>query len=406
MTLCAETIQQAAVHARTAIRNTVIRTPLVHSPTFSRMFGGEIYLKLENLQKTGSFKIRGAANKLFRIREQIGPGGVVAASAGNHAQGVALAARNAGIASTIVMPEWASISKQEATRGYGGSLVVFGRTVEESLLKAAELSAEGRIFIHPFDDADIIAGQGTVALEMFEDLKDIDMILAPVGGGGLISGIAAVAKAIRPGVKVIGVQAAVCPSAVESLRNGRPTKLAEAPVSVADGISVKQPGNLTFELIRKYTDDIVLAGEDDIAAAMLMLLERKKILAEGAGAVPLAALLNGSVRAVPGSKTVLVISGGNLDSPLLGRILSKGMVKNGRIMRFQVYLKDIPGSLSQLLNRIAELKANVLHIYHDRNVKGIPINISCVELELETRSYDHIDEIQQELQTAGYLPSR
>lgn len=401
MTLCAETVRQAAVQARTAISNTVVRTPLVHSPTFSRMFGGEIYLKLENLQKTGSFKIRGAANKLFKIREQIGPGGVVAASAGNHAQGVALAARHAGVASTIVMPEWASISKQEATRGYGGSLVIFGRNVEESLQKAGELAQEGRIFIHPFDDADIIAGQGTVALEMFEELKDIDTILAPIGGGGLISGISAVAKAIRPGVKVIGVQAAVCPSAFESLRNGKLTKV-EAEVSVADGISVKQPGNLTFDFIQKYADDVVLVGEDHIAAAILMLLERKKILAEGAGAVPLAALLNGSVRVPPGSKTVLVISGGNLDSPLLGRIISKGMVKNGRIMRFRVHLKDIPGSLSQLLDRIADLKANVLHIYHDRNVKGIPINISCVELELETRSSDHIDEIYLELQTAGY----
>ncbi len=402
VTLCSETVRQAAVQARSAICHTVIRTPLVHSPTFSRMFGGEIYLKLENLQKTGSFKIRGAAHKLFKIRDQIGPGGVVAASAGNHAQGVALAARHAGVASTIVMPEWASISKQEAARGYGGSLVIFGRNVEESLQKAKELAQEGRIFIHPFDDADIIAGQGTVALEMFEDLKDIDMILVPVGGGGLISGIAAVAKAIRPGVKVIGVQAAVCPSAVESLRNGRLTKVTDAPVSVADGISVKQPGNLTFEFIRKYADEVVLAGEDHIAAAILMLLERKKILAEGAGAVPLAALLNGSVPVLPGSRTVLVISGGNLDSPLLGRIISRGMVKNGRIMRFRVHLKDIPGSLSRLLGRIADLKANVLRIYHDRNVKGIPINISCVELELETRSSDHIDEIHRELQAAGY----
>ncbi len=393
-----ETIQQAT----NIIKDIVIRTPLVHSPTFSRMFGGDIYFKLENLQKTGSFKIRGAAHKLLKCREEIGPKGVVAASAGNHAQGVALAAKQAGIPSTIVMPEWASISKQEATRGYGGNLVIAGTSVEESLQKAQELALEGKTFIHPFDDPDIIAGQGTIALEIFEDLKDADMILAPIGGGGLISGIAAAAKSVRPDIRVIGVEAAVCPSALLSYQKGKVTKLEQSGLSIADGITVKQVGNNNFEIIRKYVDEVVLVEEEQIAAAILMLLERKKILAEGAGAVTLAALLNGAVVIPPGSKAVLLVSGGNLDSPLLGRIINKGMVTHGRIMRVRVNLSDTPGSLSGLLAFVASLKANVLHIYHDRNVKDIPINVSCVNLELETRSNNHINEIHLGLKAAGY----
>lgn len=396
--ITSEKIQQAA----NIIKNIVTRTPLVHSPTISRMFGGEIYLKLENLQKTGSFKIRGAAYKLIKCQEEIGPGGVVAASAGNHAQGVALAAKKAGISSTIVMPEWASISKQEATRAYGGNLVIAGQTVEESLQKARELAQEGKMFVHPFDDPDIIAGQGTIALEIFDDLKDPDMIIVPIGGGGLISGIAAAAKSVNPNVRIIGAEAAVCPSALVSYEKGKVTKVELSELSIADGITVKQVGDANFEIIREYVDEVVLVQEEQIAAAILMLLERKKILAEGAGAVPLAALLNGAVVIPPECKTVLLISGGNLDSPLLGRIISKGMVTNGRIMRVRINLSDTPGSLAGLLALVARLKANVLHIYHDRNVKDIPINVSCVDLELETRSNAHIDEIHRGLRVAGY----
>ena len=392
-----ENIQDAAK----IIRDTVIRTPLVHSPTFSRMFGGSVYLKLENLQKTGSFKIRGASHKLLRHQGDIPPGGVVAASAGNHAQGVALAAKQAGIPATIVMPEWASISKQEATRSYGGEVRLAGQNLAETLDTAKSLAQEGKTFVHPFDDADIIAGQGTIAQEIFEDLIDTDMILVPIGGGGLISGVAAAAKTIRPNVRVIGVEAAVCPSAFESLREGEAIKVA-SELSIADGITVRQVGELNFEMIRKYVDEVVLVEEEHIAAAILMLLERKKTLAEGAGAVPLAALLNGAVKIPAGKKAVLLISGGNLDSPLLGRIIGKGLVTNGRIMRVRVHLSDTPGSLSQLLSLVARLKANVLHIYHDRHAKRIPINVSCVELELETRSDDHIEEICCELRTGGY----
>jgi threonine dehydratase len=392
-----EKVQQAA----RMIQGKVIRTPLVHSPSLSRMFGGEIYLKLENLQKTGSFKIRGATYSILTNKQKIGPNGVVAASAGNHAQGVALAARQALIPATIVMPEWASITKQEATRSYGGEVVIAGQSLWESLKKAEEMALEGKTFIHPFDDPDIITGQGTIALEILEDLKETDMIIVPVGGGGIISGIASTVKSIRPEVKVVGVQSVACPSAYESCRRGK-IKRVDSEQSIADGISVKQVGKLNFDIIRKSVDDVVLVEEDQIAAAILLLLERKKILAEGAGAVSLAALLGGSMTVPQGSKVVLLISGGNVDSSLLGRIISQGLLKNGRIMRFRVRLADTPGSLAKLLNLISGLKANVLHIFHDRNVRGLPIYVTRVDLELETRGPAHVDEIARELNMAGY----
>jgi len=382
----------------------VIRTPLVYSPTFSRMFGADIYLKLENLQKTGSFKIRGATYKILSNLDKIGSGGVVAASAGNHAQGVALAAKQAGIPATIVMPEWASISKQEATRGYGGKVIIEGQNVGESLEIAKKLSLEGKTFIHPFDDSDIITGQGTIALEIFEDLPDVDMIIVPIGGGGLISGIALAAKSIKPEVKIIGVQAAVCPSAYESLQKGRAMSVDLKP-SIADGISIKQIGDLNFEIIRKNVDNVVLVEEKQIAAAILMLLERKKVLAEGSGAVPLAALMNKSISLSQKSKVILLISGGNVDSPLLDRIIKKGLIKSGRIARLRFQLDDIPGALAKLLAHVARLKANVLHVYHERNQKDLPINLTHVELELETRGASHLAEVIRTLQEAGYIMS-
>jgi threonine dehydratase len=383
------------------IRPHIIHTPLVHSPTLSKMFDSDIYLKLENLQKTGSFKIRGAAYKIFSRRAEIRSGGVVAASAGNHAQGVALAASRAGLPATIVMPEWASISKQEATCNYGGQVILWGKSIGESLEKAKEIAAEGKTFIHPFDDVDIITGQGTLGLEILADLPDTRMILAPVGGGGLISGIALAAKALSSGVQVIGVQAGACPSAAEALHRGH-VKTVRSQPSIADGISVRQIGELTFEILRSCVDRIALVDEAGIAGAILMLLERKKILAEGAGAVPLAALLNGAVTAPRGGKLVLVISGGNVDSPLLGRILHQGLLKNGRIMRVQVQLDDTPGSLARLLSLVARQKANVLHIYHDRNVMNVPLFVTSVSLELETRGAPHIAEVFEEIQQAGY----
>ena len=325
----------------------------------------------------------------------------MAASAGNHAQGVALAARQALIPATIVMPEWASITKQEATRGYGGEVVIEGQSLKECIKKAQQMALEGKTFIHPFDDTDIIVGQGTMALEILEDLKQTDMIVVPIGGGGIISGIASTVKSIRPEVKVIGVQSAACPSAYESYRSGKITSV-DSHHSIADGISVKQVGDLNFDIIKKCVDDVVLVEEDQIAAAILLLLERKKILAEGAGAVPLAALLNGSVTVPRGSRVVLLISGGNVDSPLLGRILSQGLLKSARIMRIRVRLTDAPGSLVQLLDLISGLKANILHVYHDRRARNLPLYVTRVDLELETRGPDHVEKIAHKLNMAGY----
>jgi threonine dehydratase len=390
-------IQKAAA----SLKNSILRTPLVHSPSLSRIFGGEIFLKLENLQKTGAFKIRGATYKLHKHRDQIGPGGVVAASAGNHAQGVALAARQLGVPATIVMPEWVSISKEESTRSYGGEVVIAGKSIGETLAEARRVADTGKLFIHPFDDRDIIIGQATVGVEILEDLPTPDLLVVPIGGGGLISGIAAAARAMSPETRIVGVQSAECPSAYEALMQGRITEV-EGRSSIADGISVRTVGQQTFAIMRECIEEVVLAEEDQIAAAILLLLEKEKILAEGAGATPLAAVMNGAVKIPRGGRTVLVVSGGNVDSPLLGRIINQGLLKDGRVMRVRVRMADVPGSLARLLALVAGLKANVLHIYHDRRVRGMPLYVTHVELELETRGPAHLKEIETALVAAGY----
>jgi threonine dehydratase len=388
-------------NAARTIGGRVTRTPLIHSATFSKLVGAHVYLKLENLQKTGSFKLRGATYKLLRHSDAIGSRGVVAASAGNHAQGVALAARQAGIPATIVMPLGASISKQEATRGYGGEVILRGHNLEESLQTALELTQTGKVLIHPFDDPDIITGQGTIGLEILEDVPDADVVFVPIGGGGLIAGIASAIKAIRPQTRIIGVQAAACPSAHESIQAGRVVRV-EAHKSIADGLAVKQVGNINFEIIRETVDEVVVVQEEQIAAAILMLLERKKVLAEGAGAITLAALLQGAALVPKDGKVVLVISGGNVDSSLLGRVLRQGLFRTGRVMRISVRLDDVPGALAGLLAHIARHQANVLQIDHDRSLLELPISVSRVELELETRGPEHVQEIIADLMQAGY----
>lgn len=392
-----EDIRQAAHR----LGDKVLRTPLIYSPSLSERFNAHIYLKLENLQKTGSFKIRGATNKILAERNAIGPAGVVAASAGNHAQGVALAATQAGLPAAIVMPEWASISKQEATRSYGGQVIISGQNVGESLDKARDLARNGAMFVHPYDDPMVIAGQGTIGLEILDALADADLVLVPVGGGGLIAGIATAVRAIRPAARVVGVQAAACPGAAQAFAEGRRVTVG-GQSSIADGISVKQIGQMTFEIMRRQVESVLTVDEAQIASAILMLLERKKVLAEGAGAVSLAALLAGAIKISEGSKVVLVISGGNLDSPLLGRIISQGLVKHGRIMRFGIQLDDTPGSLARLLTLVADLKANVLRIYHDRYVRNQPLYKTRVELELETRGIEHMVAVAAGLKEAGY----
>lgn len=379
----------------------VLRTPLVRSATFSRMAGADVYLKLECFQTGGSFKVRGATYKLILRRGEIGPGGVVAASAGNHAQGVALAAEAAAVPATIVMPVWASMGKQEATRSYGAEVILAGESLAESISIAKDMAEDGRTFIHPYDDPDIMAGQGTIGLEILEDLCDPDVVVVPVGGGGLVGGIASAIKAVRPQTKIVGVQAAACPSALQSLREGRRVTV-EARRSIADGISVKEIGEANYPIIRDHLHEVVLVEEEEIARAVLALLERKKVLAEGAGAAPLAALLSSKFEVPKGGKVVLVVSGGNLDPPLLERVIRQGLLNNGRIMRFSACIDDVPGSLSRLLGLVAERGGNVLSIHHARGGRGLSLFKTRVEVEVETRSFDQIEDIAEALKAKGY----
>lgn len=389
------TIQQAARR----IDGQVIRTPLVYSPAFSAMTGAEVYLKLETMQKSGSFKVRGAVNRILVSRSAIGPLGVVAASAGNHAQGVAVAAALAGVPAAIVMPEWVSIQKQQATRGYGAEVILQGRTLEESLDAALERAREGRFFIHPYDDPEVIAGQGTVGLEVIEDLPETDLIVVPVGGGGLIAGVATAARSMRPGIRVVGVEAEACPCARLALETGCPVTVTPK-ATIADGIRVGAVGRSTYPIIRDLVERIVCVDEDEIAAAILLLLDRKKVLAEGAGAAPLAALLAGKIGARAGERIVLVISGGNLDAPLLGRLVRRGMIREGRILRFSVCLPDIPNELARMLAIIAEFRGNILHLRHVRG--GGELLSSEVEVEVETAGHDHARQIVEALQRHDY----
>ncbi len=353
------------------------------------------------LQRTGSFKVRGALVRLHGSRDQIGPGGVVAASAGNHAQGVALAARQLGLPATIVMPECAPISKQVATRHYGGRVVLHGRTVADALDRARELAAQGLTFVHPFDDPLVVAGQGTLGLEVCEQLAAFDEVWLPVGGGGLAAGVATAVKALRPGVRVVGVQSEACPSAVAAWAAGHPVTL-DPGQSLADGIRVPRVGDRAFPLLRERLDEVVTVPETAILMTVVELLERKKLVAEGAGAAALAALLNAHPARVSNRRVVVIVSGGNLDLSTLGRILEQGLMRTGRIARFAVVLDDVPGALAGLLSVLAREGANVLHIVHDRLSPQLPVGRTRVEADLETRSGEHRDRVARALREAGF----
>jgi threonine dehydratase len=386
--------------AQKRIRKVIFQTPMLYSDAISKMAGKEVFLKLENLQKTGSFKIRGAYYKLSQLNPSVRKRGVVAASAGNHAQGVAYASSLLGIRSTIVMPEGASIAKQMATRSYGGEVILFGQDMDESLQHAKQLEEKGSYFVHPFDDERVIAGQGTIGLEILEEVPGVEAIVVPIGGGGLISGIATIVKKRRPEVKIVGVQAAHAPSAFYSWKKKEIVE-AEVKPTLADGIALRRVGESTFPIIERKVDDIITVEEDEIASAILMLMERKRVVAEGAGAAPLAALLSRPGR-IKGRKVVLVISGGNIDVNLLDRIIEKGLSQTGRVVRFGVVLRDAPGALAKLSSLVAEYKANILHIIHERVASDIPIGSSKVILVLETRGPEHIREIKRGLKKRGY----
>lgn len=387
--------------AQTRQSGLVLRTPLIYSHTLSRTSGRQVFLKLENLQTTGSFKLRGAMNRLKLLQERGEGDKVVAASAGNHAQGVALAAATLGLAATIVMPQGASISKQLATRGYGAELVLFGQDLSQALERARTLEAEGYIFIHPYDDPEVIAGQGTLGLEILEDLPEVDTVVVPVGGGGLAAGTALALKERKPQVQVIGVQAAQVPSLAAALKKGVPTAVAARP-TLADGIQVPMVGRHPLPLLQKYLSDAVLVSETEIAQALLFLLEGKKVLAEGAGAVATAAYLGPLTSRNLGKQVALVVSGGNIDIPLLERVVPRALLERGRLLTLRVALSDHPGSLGRLTSLLGEQGANILHLFHDRLGRQLPLDYTRVELNLETRGPEHSEGVLRSLRAAGY----
>ena len=376
-------------------------TPLVFSRSLSEMTGCQVYLKMENLQKTGSFKVRGAYAKIAGLSAAERKAGVFAASAGNHAQGVAFAARKFRVRSTIVMPQSSSIAKLLATQSYGARTILWGQSFEEAFQRARELALQRRgTFIHAFDDRAVMAGQGTIALEILDALPQVDAVLVPVGGGGLLAGISTALKETRARIRVLGVEAAGAASLALSRRAGHRVTLSRIH-TLADGIALKSVGRLTYPILKKYVDDVVTVREDSIARAITLLLERKKVVVEGAGAVPLAALLEG-VPSLRGKKVVLVLSGGNIDITLLDRIIEKGLVTSGRLMRVEVELQDVPGALSGLTHLIAEGRANILQISHDRLSQNVPLGSTKVDLALETRGPDHMQEILKILASKGY----
>ena len=387
--------------AKERLQGVILHTPLVYSQTLSRWGGREVFLKLENLQTTGSFKLRGAVNRLTLMQARGEGDRVVAASAGNHGQGVAWAATHVGLKATIVMPRGASITKQLACRGYGADLVLEGQNITEALIKAEELVAQGFVFIHPFDDLEVMAGQGTLGLEILEDLPQVDTVVLPVGGGGLAAGTALALKERSPRVRVIGVQTAQVPSLAAARERGEPVPVPIKP-TLGDGIQVGQTGRLTFPYLQKYLDDLVLVGENDIAQAILVLLENKKVLAEGAGAVPTAAFLKPLAGVDLGRRVVLVVSGGNIDIPLLERVLVRALLERGRVLSLRVELPDRPGSLGRLAMLLGEQEANILHLFHDRLARDLPLDFTRVELILETRNQEHGEQVIQALEGAGY----
>ena len=369
--------------AKTTLQGVSYKTALLYNPTISDLSSNQVYVKMENLQRTGSFKLRGAYNKISHLTDKEKQCGVIASSAGNHAQGVAVAASIYGIKSTIVMPMHAPLSKVTATRKYGAEVVLYGEVYDDAYNEAQRIQLETKAtFIHPFNDPMVIAGQGTIALEILDDLPDVEVVVLPIGGGGLISGVALALKALNPKIKVIGVQSKNNPSMQDSISQQHIITINGAP-SIADGIAVKTPGDLTFKLVNNYVDEIVTVDEDEIASTMLFFLENAKVVAEGAGATAAAAILH-SLPHYKNRKMVAVISGGNVDVNILARTIDKGLVKNGRKCFLTTIISDRPGALAQLLQLIASKGANVLAVTHRRETLDIPISYAKVELELET----------------------
>ena len=391
--------------AQARIKKSLYLSPCARSETFSKLTNNSVYLKLANLQRTGAFKERGALNKLLTMSQEERARGVIAASAGNHAQGVAYHAGLHGIKAQILMPLTTPLTKVSATKGYGADVVLHGANYDEACAEAIRRSqSEHLTFIHPFDDEAVIAGQGTLGLEMLQQCSDVEAIVIPIGGGGLISGIACAVKETNPKVKIYGVQPARLPSMEVALAAGKPVVLSPA-ATIADGIAVLRTGDNTLQLVKRYVDQVVTVSEEEIANAILLLLEREKTLAEGAGAAAIAAVLNYKLP-LAGKKVVVLVSGGNIDVTLLSRIIERGLVKDGRLVRLRVHLPDYPGALNKLTGILAQHRANIVETAYDRAYYGVNLGDTAIDITMETRGPDHIAELLSALAAAGYAHER
>ena len=393
--------------ARERLRDSIYFSPCPHSQMLSALTGREIFLKLENLQMTGSFKERGALNHIALLTPEQAALGVIAASAGNHAQGVAHHATKRGIRSLIVMPQQTPLVKVTATRNFGAEVVLHGANYDEAFAEAMRLrELRGMNFIHAFDDAAVMAGQGTIGLELLDQVPDLEAVVVPIGGGGLIGGIACAIKESRPGIKVVGVQTARLPSMAAAVTHHGPVTL-EPATTIADGIAVRRAGEITFPMVDRYVDEIVTVDEDEIASAILVLLEREKTLAEGAGAVALAALLQRRTTLIPeGARTAVLVCGGNIDVTLLSRIIERGLVQDGRLIRLRIHLLDKPGALADLTRLIASHRANIVDTLHNRAYYGVNLGDTVIDITMETRGREQVAELLTALSADGYKHSR
>jgi threonine dehydratase len=392
-------------NAMSRVRDSIYLSPCAYSETFSRLTGNSVYLKLDNLQKTGAFKERGALNKLLSLTEQERSRGVIAASAGNHAQGVAYHAGKRGIRAQICMPLTTPLIKVSSTRGYGAEVVLHGANYDEAFQEAEKRSQEQCLtLVHAFDDDLVIAGQGTLGMELLQQHADLEAVIVPIGGGGLIGGLACAVKEVAPKVRIVGVQTSRLPSMKVAIAEGKPVTLTPA-ATVADGIAVRRAGDRTLPLVQKYVDDIVTVDEEEIANAVLLLLEREKTLAEGAGAAAIAALINHKVP-FTGKKVAVMVCGGNIDVTLLSRIIERGLVKDGRLVRLRVHLPDYPGALHKVTGILAQHRANIVETSYDRAYYGVNLGDTAIDITMETRGADHIAELLSALGAAGYAHER
>ena len=391
------------MEARERLGTVIVKTKLIHSSVFSEETGNEVYIKPENLQRTGSFKIRGAYNKISKLTEEEKKKGVIASSAGNHAQGVALAAQKLGIKAVIVMPKHTPLIKVEATRKYGAEVILSGEVYDEACQKAKELQEkEGYIFIHPFDDEDVIEGQGTIALEVLEELPDADIIMVPLGGGGLISGVAAAAKMKNPQIKIVGVEPEGAASALKSIEKGKVTELKEAS-TIADGAAVKRIGNIDFDYIKKYVDEIITVSDYELMEAFLLLVEKHKIVAENAGILSVAGLKKLKEK---GKKIISILSGGNIDVLTISSMINKGLVVRGRIFKFSVDLPDKPGQLVAVSQILAKENANVIRLDHNQFKNLDRFHEVELQVTVETNGEEHIKKIIESFKKEGYEVKR